>query len=110
MVRVVAAPDDALRADEGHQRGQRVLVDLEADGALAGEVLRRAQRQVGAEAAEGLRLLVEALEPEGRPAARGLQEDDAQAGVPLEHPEGDELRAGEHLLERVRHGVQDRAG
>ena len=41
VVRVVAAPHDAVRADEGHQRGQGVLVDLEADGALAGEVLRR---------------------------------------------------------------------
>ena len=66
-----------------------------------------AQREVGAEAAEGLRLLVEALEPEGRPAARGLQEDDTQSRVALEDAEGDELGAGQHLLERVRHGVQD---
>ena len=100
VVRVVAAPDDARRADEGRQRGQRALVDLEADGALAGEVLRGAQRHVGAEAAEGLRLLVEALEPERGPAAGGLQEDAAQARVALEHPEGDELGAGEHLPRR----------
>ena len=107
VVRVVAAPDDAVLADEGRQRGQRVLVDLEADGALPGEVLRRAQRHVGAEAAEGLRLLVQALEPERGPAARGLQEEQAQSRVAFQRPEGDELRAGEHRLERVRHGVED---
>ena len=87
-------------ADEGRQGGQGALVDLEADGALAGEVLRGAQRHVGAEAAEGLGLLVQALEPERGPAAGGLEEDAAQAGVALEHPERDELGAGQHLLER----------
>ena len=107
MVRVVAAPDDAVLADERRQRGQRVLVDLEADGALPGEVLRRAQRHVGAEAAEGLGLLVEALEPEGRPATGGLQEEQAQARVALQRPEGDQLGTGEHLLEGVRDGMED---
>ena len=107
VVRVVTAPHDATGPDEGGQHRQGALVDLEADGALAGEVLGRAQRQVGAEAAEGLGLLVEALEPEGGPPAAGLEEDAAQARMALEHPEGDQLGAGEHLLERVGDGVQD---
>src|ERR1700722_13408477 len=98
-MRVVAAPDDAVLADEGRQRGQGALVDLEADGALPGEVLRRAQRHVGAEDAEGLRLLVQALEPEWRPTSGGLQEEEAQSRVALLPAECDELGAGEHRLE-----------
>ena len=107
MVGVVRAPDDPVGADEGHQGRQGPLVDLEADPALAGEVLARAQRHVRAEAAEGLRLLVEALEPEREPAAARLQEDHLQPGVAVEDAEGDQLGVGQHLLEGVRRGVED---
>ena len=106
MVRVVAAPDDAVLAHERRQGGQRVFVDLEADGALPGEVLRRAQRHVRAEPAEGLRLLVQAFEPERGPASGGLQEEKPQPRVVLERPECDELGAGEHRLERVGDGME----
>ena len=107
MVRVVAAPHDAPGAHERRQRRQRALVDLEADGALAGEVLRGTQRHVGAEAAERLGLLVQALEPERGPPAGRLEEDAVQARVALEHPERDELGTGQHLLEGMRDGVED---
>ena len=107
VMRVVTAPDDALGADEGSEGGQRALADLEADGALAGEVFRGAQPQFGAETSERLGLLVEALEPEGRPAARGFEEHDPQSRVALEDSEGDQLRAGEHRLEGVGHRVED---
>ena len=107
MMRVVAAPDDAVLADEGCQGGQRALVDLEADGALPGEVLRRPQRHVGAEAAEGLRLLVQAFEPERGPTSGGLQEEEAQSRVALQRAECDELGAGEHGLEGMGHRVQE---
>ncbi len=106
VVRVVAAPDDACVSHEGRQRGQGPFVDLETNGALAREVLRRTKFHVWTEPAEGLGLLVKALEPEGGPPAGGLEEDAAQTRVPFEHTEGDELRAGEHLLERVRHGME----
>ena len=107
MVRVVAAPDDAVLAHEARQCRQRVFVDLEADGALPGEVLRRAQRHVRAEPAEGLRLLVEAFEPEGGPASRGLQEEEPEPRVVFQGPERHELGASEHRLERVGHGVEE---
>ena len=107
MVRVVAAPHDALGTNQGGQCGKRALADLEADGALAVEVLLGAQLHVGAEAAEGLGLLVQALEPERGPPAAGLEEDRAQARVALQHAERDELGAGQHLLEGVGDGVQD---
>ena len=107
VVRVVAAPHDAPRPHEGRQRGQGALIDLEADDALTGEVLRRAKRHARTEAAEGLGLLIEALEPEGGPPTGGLEEDATQARMALEHPERDQLGAGEHLLEGVRGGMQD---
>ena len=86
-------------ADERGQGGQGALVDLVADPALAGEVLARCQAHLGAEAAEALGLLVEALQPERHPAAARLEEDDPQLGVAFEDAEGDQLGAGQHLLE-----------
>ena len=107
MVRVVAAPHDAPGTDQGGERRKGALADLEADGALAVEVLGGPQLHLGAEAAEGLGLLVQALEPERGPPAAGLEEDRAQTRVALQHAEGDELGAGQHLLEGVGDGVQD---
>jgi len=107
MVRGVAAPNDAARTDEGHQGGQGALVDVEADGALAGEVLRWATRHVGAEPAEGFRLRVQPSKPEGHPATRGPQEQEAQPGMAFQGSAGDQLGAGEHGLERVRRGMED---
>ena len=92
---------------KGVRAGQGALVDLEADAALPGEVLRWCELQVGAEAPEGLGLLVEPLQPEGRPPAGGLQEDAPQSGVALEGAQGDELGAGQHLLEGMGDGVED---
>ncbi len=66
-----------------------------------------ASLQVGAEAPEGLGLLVEPLQPEGGPPAGGLQEDAPQSGVALEGAQGDELGTGQHLLEGMGDGVED---
>ena len=104
---IVRAPDDAVLADERSQYRQGALVDLVADPALAGEVLARRQTHLRAEAAEALGLLVEPLHPERHPAAARLQEHDPQVRVAFEDTEGDQLGTGQHLLEGVRHGVEE---
>src|SRR5579884_2889135 len=68
VMRVVGSPDHPLLAEEREEGGQGVLVDLEADPALAGEVLARGEGHVGAEVTEALGLLIEPLQPERTPA------------------------------------------
>src|SRR5271165_41714 len=88
---VVRPPHDAVRTDMGGQGGQGRLVDLEADPALAGEVLARQERHRRRVPMVGGHLVVEALEPVRRPPAAGLEEDHLEAGVTLEDPGPDQL-------------------
>ena len=63
--------------------------------------------QLGAEPAEAVHLLVEAVQPVRRPPAARLEEHEPQVGMALQHAEHDQLRTGEHLLEGVRHRVEE---
>ena len=68
MVGIVRTPDHPVVTDEWQERRQCGLVDLKADGALAGKVFAGSHRHLRAKATECLGLFVESFEPEGHPA------------------------------------------
>ena len=65
------------------------------------------QTQLAQVLAPGSEVAIHPVEPVRQPARAALEKHDAQLRVPLEHAAEHEPRAGGHLLEGVRHQVQD---
>src|SRR5262249_16642022 len=86
---------------------QRRLVRIEADPALAPEVLRRRHRDRGDVAPEDLVVMVEPLEPGHDPAAVGLEEEHLKAWMALEDPATDAEGERRRPVEGVRDGLRE---
>ena len=105
---VVGRPEQAVGADVVDQALQAGLVGLEADPALAAEVLAGQHRQVlRLDVADPLHVLVEAGEPVRQPGPAGLEDRHLQARMTLHHPADGEAGDRTHLLHGVAHGVVD---
>src|SRR5689334_1880607 len=98
-VREVARPDQVVLAGEVRHRTHRALAGIEADHAVAAEVLARCEAERrGERPVVGLEELVEAVHPVRDPAAAALEHQHPQLGVALEHAAVHEPREGEVLV------------
>src|SRR5262245_50658234 len=98
-VREVRRPEELVLADARDDAGERALVRVARDPALALEVDARLLREARVAAERGRVDRVHALEPVADPAGAGLEHDDLQERELLEHAEL------EHRRERVTDAV-----
>ena len=99
-VREVGRPRDAIGADQRPQQRRGALAGIEADPALALEVLAGRQRERGRRPAVALEELVEPVHPVRDPPAAALEHDHLQLRETLEHAAVGEVRQRQLLVDQ----------
>src|SRR5256886_8427976 len=101
-MRVVRREDEVVVAELLDHVLDLVLVDVDADEALAAEVLAPQRLELRRlPALRHLPVLVEPPAEPGQPAAVALQESDAKPWQALQHPAHGHGRDGRHELDRI---------
>src|SRR5436190_23923335 len=96
VVREVRGPDEAVVAGDRAERAGGALTGVEADPALALEVVLGVERHRRGGPPVALFELVEAVHPVCDPPTAALEHRDLQGRVALEHTSVDEVREREH--------------